>query len=452
MSAIITRTLPTDHITPVRAYAALRAQSPGRSSFLLESALPGDRWGRYAVLGYRARSEGIYPGGFDPFEMLRKDLADLGGEEDAQGEPRPTPVARWAAGLAEALVGFIEYDALHRLHDVEPWPNEDYLARVMKDATVVVFDAAAQTMTLAGPSQGALNRCAWEMTHGPELQALDRPDAEALPEDVDVTLTDEAYAVKAARARQRIAAGQVTGLVLSRTFKAPLRGADPLDVYRALRLLAPSRHLYFLDFAESPFAPGLILVGASGETLVRRGGGVAEGPAAAEGAAAEGDAHPIDALRAAFTARAPTGAPQAAAAKIIRELEAGPRHVHGGAVGYFGPGGSLELAASQQTILLRHGYFEITAGAEISEGGDAAAEAEVTRTGARTALAAIRAAHGAVTAREAAAERKAAAEKAAAEKVAAEKEAAEKAAADQAAAEKAVAEQAARGGGCGGEG
>lgn len=438
MSSIVTRTLPTDHITPVRAYAALRAQSPGRSSFLLESALPGDRWGRFAMLGYRARSEGIYPGGFDPFEMMKKELEELGDAES------------FAAGLAQAMVGFIGYDALHRVHGVDPWPNEEYLARVMKDATVVVFDGAAQTMTIAGPSQGALNRCAWEMTHGPELHLLDRPDPEAQPEDVELTLTDEVYAAKAARARQRIAAGDVREIVLARTFKAPLRGADPLDVYRALRLLAPSRHLYFLDFAESPFAPGLTVLGASGETLIQRGGGGAEERAAGEGAAAEGALDAIDALREAFTARAPTGTPQAPATRMIRELEAGPRHVYGGAVGYLGPNGALELAAGQQTIVLRYGYFEVTGGAGIGEGGAPEAEAQATRREAHAPLAAIRAAHDAVKAREAAAERKAAAaEKAAAEKAAAERAAAEQAVAAQAGAEQVGAVRGAEGGGGG---
>jgi anthranilate synthase component 1 len=447
MSSIVTRTLPTDHLTPVRAYAALRAQSPGRSSFLFESALPGDRWGRYAVLGYRARSEGIYPGGFDPFEMIRSELADLGEHDASAGAGA---IAGLAAALSRAMVGFIGYDALHRLHDLEPWPDEDYLGRVMKDTTVVVFDSAAQTLAIAGASQGAVNRCAWEMTHGPELLGLHPPDPDAQPEDVDISMSDEVYAAKVARARDRIAAGHASEVVLARTFRSPLRGADPLDVYRALRMLSPSRHLYFVDFAESPFAPGLTIVGASPDTLLRRGGGVAEEAAPGE-AAAEGAPGPIDALRDAFLACAPTGAPRAGAAKIIRDLEGSTRHVFGGAVGFIGPGGTLELATGRQTIVLRQGYFEVTAGTGIGAGepGD---EAEATRREARVALAAIRAAHDAMKAREAAAERKAAAEKAAAEKAAAEKaaveEAARHAAAEEAAnlvaAERAAAEEAAK--------
>ncbi len=93
MGSVVTRTLPADHVTPVRAYAALRAQSPGRSSFMLESALPGERWGRYAILGYRARAETLLPSGFDPFATLADGLAqaaaaDTSNAPDAQDTAR----------------------------------------------------------------------------------------------------------------------------------------------------------------------------------------------------------------------------------------------------------------------------------------------------------------------------------------------------------------------------
>jgi anthranilate synthase component 1 len=156
-------------------------------------------------------------------------------------------------------------------------------------------------------------------------------------------------------------------------------------------------------------APGLTLLGASPETMLRRGHGEATDPQL------------VGALREAFTAKAPTGAPQAKAARIIRDLEAGPRHVYGGAIGYLGPSGTIELAAGRQTVIVRHGYFEVTAGADIGAGTTLGERAEATRTAARPTLAAIRAAHEAQLTRELAAQRKAEAEKAAAEKAAAEK-------------------------------
>ncbi|WP_437999237.1 chorismate-binding protein [Sorangium sp. So ce185] len=409
MSSVVTRTLPADHITPVRAYAALRAHAPGRSSFMFESAVSGERWGRYAILGYRARAESLLPSGFDPFEALAEGLAEPG----APGSPRDL-----AARVCRSWVGFLSYDTLHQLMGIEPWPEEMYLGRVLKDATVVVFDSVAQTMTIAGRSQGAVNRCAWEMTHGPEQPGLPALDPEALPEHLETPVTDDGYAAKVAAARERIAAGEATEVVLARRFRSPLRGADPFDVYRALRLLAPSTHLYFLDFAESPFAPGLAIAGTSGETLVR-----AERDASAEPRA--GDASFVEAMRAALAGGSAVGQPAARASAISRSLEAGPRWVYGGAVGYFGPEGS-EIAHTLGAVWSAFGYFEVMTGARIGNGSEPRAEAERTRRDARGPLSAIRAAHEARKAHDLAEEKKAAAERAAAEKAAAEKAAAEK--------------------------
>jgi anthranilate synthase component 1 len=405
MSTVVVRTLPSDHLTPVRAYAALRAQSPGRSSFLFESAAPGGPWGRRAILGYRARSEGIYPGGFDAFATLQKELADLAAVPE-EGAPEGLPAA-----LARALVGFIAYDAIHRSLGVEPWPNEGYVARLMRDPTAVVFDHAAQTMTIAGASDGAVRRCAWEMAHGPELLPLSAPDPEALPEGLDASPSDETYAAKAEEARRRVAAGEARGLVLARTFQAPLRGADPFDAYRALRLLSPCAHLFFIEFGASPFSPGLTLVGASPEAVMSRDAGPLP----------EGAPDPIDGLRQAFFAAARAGSPTEQAAQIIRALELGPRLVYGGAVGYLLPGYGMDLAAGRRTLAAQRGYFEVTAGAEIEEGGTADAALAASLREARPVLAAIRAAQAAQEAREAAARRKAEAEQAAAEKAAAER-------------------------------
>ncbi|XXX78112.1 chorismate-binding protein [Sorangium sp. So ce134] len=393
----MTRTLPADHITPVRAYAALRAHAPDRSSFMFESAVSGERWGRYAILGYRARAESLLPSGFDPFATLAEGLA----EPAAEGSPSDL-----SSRVCQAWVGFLSYDTVHQLMGIEPWPEEMYLGRVMKGATVVVFDSVAQTMTIAGRSQGAVNRCAWEMAHGPEQRSLPALDPEALPEHLETPVSDEDYAARAAAARQRITAGEASEVVLARKFRAPLRGADPFDVYRALRLLAPSTHLYFLDFAESPFAPGITIAGTSGETLVRAEDDPSTAPRA-------GDASPVEALRAALAGASAVGRPAARASAISRSLEAGPRWVYGGAVGYFGPEGS-EIAHTLGAVWSASGYFEVMTGARIGDGGKPRADVERTHRDARGPLSAIRAAQEARKARDLAEEKKAAAEKAAA--------------------------------------
>ena len=55
---MLTKTLVVDGITPVLAYQVLRRDA-GLGSFLLESVVPGERWGRYSILGYRPQTETI---------------------------------------------------------------------------------------------------------------------------------------------------------------------------------------------------------------------------------------------------------------------------------------------------------------------------------------------------------------------------------------------------------
>jgi anthranilate synthase component I len=189
--------------------------------------------------------------------MLSDDLAALENAEEL------------AARFSQSLVGYVSYDAAHSLHTIKPWPNEGMRARMMCDATVAVFDHVAQTVTIAGRSKGAVERCAWEMTHGPELDALPAPDPNALPESVEPNLNDAAYAMKVERAKGYIADGECSQIVLARTFVVPVRNADLFDVYRALRVLSPYPYLCFFDFAETPFAEGLQIASASPQTLVR---------------------------------------------------------------------------------------------------------------------------------------------------------------------------------------
>ena len=471
MADVVTRTLSADHITPVRAYAALRAQSPGLSSYLLESVVPGERWGRYSILGYRARSEGKYAPGGNAIRALGQKLQQLDVPEGL------------AARFSQALVGYIAYDAVHAVHGVPPWPNEGDLARVMRDTTVVVFDNLKQTLSIAGRTKNAVDRCAWEMTHGPEFTPLLPPDPSAMPELLAVSMDDAMFMSNVERAKEYIRAGDVFQVVLARTFTSPMGGVDPFDIYRALRVLSPSPYLYFLDFAETPMAAGLAIAGASPETMVRlEDGRVTLRPIAGtrpRGATPEEDArlaeellmdpkeraehvmlidlarndvgrvcetgsvelteimsveryshvmHIVseingrkranlstgDVVEATFPAGTLTGAPKVRATEIIRELETGPRGIYGGAIGYLGADGNVDLAIAIRTVVAVNGELHVTAGAGIVEGSVPELEAQETRNKALAALAAIAAAQLAAVAREEASAAKArAAEKAA---------------------------------------
>src|SRR5450432_1274192 len=62
---VATLTFVADTLTPVRAYAALRRAAGDTASFLLESVVGGERWGRYSILGYDPKHEvTLQPSGY----------------------------------------------------------------------------------------------------------------------------------------------------------------------------------------------------------------------------------------------------------------------------------------------------------------------------------------------------------------------------------------------------
>jgi anthranilate synthase component 1 len=98
---------------------------------------------------------------------------------------------------------------------------------------------------------------------------------------------------------------------------------------------------------------------------------------------------PFEVLRAAFPAGTLAGAPKVRAMQIIREFEASPRGIYGGAVGYVSQSGDLDFAIAIRTAICKNDRFYVTAGAGVVEASDPASEATETRDKARAVLCAI---------------------------------------------------------------
>jgi anthranilate synthase component I len=301
---IATRTLVADALTPVRAYAALREADPNGASFLLESVVGGERWGRFSILGYRPWYEAILqptgwvlragsgaskatmppvlrpsraPPPFDPtgandviasIEHLFRPLGGPAGE----AARRASQAQRFAA----AHVGYMAWDLVHFIEKVPPrseaaW-NEQLmpLARFLGGATIVVFDALAQTVTVAALDESSLERALEDLTRSPRLSDIAVPDRARIPSAVSTDLEDGPFKDRVVRAKEYIAAGDAFQIVLARTFSVPRQGRDAFDVYRAMRLINPSPYMYFLDLPPAPGgADRLQIVGASPEPMVR---------------------------------------------------------------------------------------------------------------------------------------------------------------------------------------
>ncbi len=452
--SVFTRTLVVDGITPVSAYAHLRTRA-GEGSFLLESVIPGERWGRYSVLGYRPRTQVTVYGqaGKDPFD----ELAPLCGTEPNLNETM-------AQRFARAHVGVLSYDMVHYATKVEPWPSFDGttpIARLVGEATVVVFDNLTHTATIAATDATELDHAVRDLNEVPPLRPIEPPDPQQVPDDIEVSASDEVYGQGVERIKEYIRAGDAFQVVLARTFSVPTDNADPFDVYRSLCVLSPSPYMYLLELPERPGAPKVAIAGASPETLVkvegrrifsrpiagtrRRGTTIEEDEALAtemlndpkeraehvmlidlarndvgrvskpgsiqlpQRMTVERFSHvmhivsevtgelaqncgPWDVMRATFPAGTLSGAPKVRAMQIIRELEQRPRGAYGGAVGYFTRGTDLDFAIAIRTVVMQGGRFEVTAGAGIVADSVPALECKETRNKARAALASIHAA------------------------------------------------------------
>lgn len=473
------RTFVADALTPVQAYARLRAADPDGASLLFESVVGGERWGRYSILAYRPGYEAIL--GRDGWRTRGPRAPDLArfATGDAHGDPlrAVAPIFATAPGadaappavrLAHSHFGFVAWDIVHLIDkvpagDPRTWDaHEIALAHFLGEPTVVVFDALAQTYTVCAHSAEGLARVEADLAREAPLAPIALPDRGRVDPDVAVDTDDETYFGMVRRAQEYIAAGDAFQVVLARTFSVPRKGRDPFDVYRALRLLNPSPYMYYLDLP--PVAAGgarTRIAGASPETMVRvEAGRMTVRPIAGtrprgktpeEDAALEaelladpkeraehvmlidlgrndvgrvartgsvrlvrrmevdrfshvmhivsevaGDVPPetprLDVVRAAFPAGTLSGAPKVRAMQIIRELEARPRNVYGGAIGYVSPSGDLDFAIAIRTAVCKGETFEVTAGAGVVEASVPAAEAEETRNKARGVLCAIAAA------------------------------------------------------------
>jgi anthranilate synthase component 1 len=486
---IATLTLVADTLTPVRAYAALRRAAGDDASFLLESVVGGERWGRYSILGYRPKREltlqangewvgarglphGLDIARGDPLEAARALFQPAAGQRDGHsarvepgdrhGEPRDSEHP--AASFARAHIGYLAWDLVHAIDKVPGWGSRATapLARFFGGSTIVVFDGLSHTVTIAAEDMADVESAREHLEHTEAPRALALPDRSRLPSGVDVDVDDASYQAMVRRGKEYIAAGDAFQIVLARTYSLPRAGRDPFDAYRAMRVLNPSPYMYFLDLPPGPGERTRTqIAGASPETLVRLEDGTMtvrpiagtrrRGKTPVEDADLERElladpkeraehvmlidlgrndvgrvaetgsvrvvrnmeierySHvmhivsevtgriprrtpPLEVLRAAFPAGTLSGAPKVRAMQIIRELEAAPRGIYGGAIGYVTERGDIDFAIAIRTAVCKDDRFVVTAGAGIVEASDPASEAEETRNKARSALCAIEAA------------------------------------------------------------
>src|SRR5437867_2511996 len=265
--------------TPLSLYLKLANQ---RYTYLLESVVGGERFGRYSFIGLpakiriRARGSSI-------------EVEDRGGiVERHEGDPlefvaaflrryRAAPklgLPRFCGGLA----GYFGYDVVRHIEgklaaSAPPFTEEladipDMLLLLTEELAVV--DNLAGKISLIVYADPAESNAYWN-AHD-RLQALRRKLREpvSIPYQTATTLTEaeselgaERYQAAVARAKEYILAGDIMQVVLSQRMRRPF-AAPPLSLYRALRSVNPSPYMFYYDFGD------FHVVGASPEILVRK--------------------------------------------------------------------------------------------------------------------------------------------------------------------------------------
>ena len=262
--------------TPLSLY--LKLAGGKRHSFLLESVVGGERFGRYSFIGLPART------------LLRATGTQCEVVSDGQVVERHEGnalqfVERWqerlkpavAAGLPRfcgGLAGYFGYDVVRSI--------EPRLARVQKSGGLGTPDLQlllTEEVAVIDNLSGRLYLIVWADPAQPEAYFRARKRLSELgdqlrysvtaptvrrgpsyPVERDFTKADLMQAVE--RAKAYIAAGDCMQVVIGQRLRMRYT-ESPLALYRALRSLNPSPYMYYYDMGD------FHIVGASPEILVR---------------------------------------------------------------------------------------------------------------------------------------------------------------------------------------
>lgn len=418
--------IPADLETPVSAFLKIRT---GDHDFLLESAISGEKWGRYSFLGTEPAA--VFKSyGKNALDELKGFLKNY--------TPVVTPgLPRFFGGA----VGFLSYDIVRYFEKI-PGTATDKLSvpdsYFMITDTVLVFDNHRQAILVINnvhiPAYKTLKQA--YLDGKKKIQKMIAKISGPVPKKtkkikekltLKPTHSEKEFCRLVEKVQEYIKAGDVFQTVISTRFTGETN-ISPFELYHSIRNLNPSPYLFYLEFG------GMALVGASPEVMVRltdekvelrpiagtrRRGKTAEEESLLE---AELKADPkeraehimlvdlgrndlgrvctpgsvkvderevvekyshvmhlvshvsgtlkkgcdaFDVIRAAFPAGTLTGAPKVRAMEIIEELEGTRRGVYGGCVGYIGFDGNTDMAITIRTALFKNGEIIVQAGAGV---------------------------------------------------------------------------------------
>ena len=265
--------------TPLTLYLKLaQTQNAGKNTFLLESVMGGERFGRYSFIGLPAntllRSYG------EKVEIVRNSEVI----ETYHGNPldfiaefqnrfkvalRPG-MPRFCGGLA----GYFGYDTVRHVEKrlAHSAPKDDLglpeIQLLVTEELAVIDNVSGKLYLIvyADPTQAE----AWSKARQrlKDLRAMLRRSVDAPVTSASVRtesirdFAKEDYLKAVEKAKEYIMAGDLMQVQVGQRIKKPYVDS-PLSLYRALRSLNPSPYMYFYNFGD------MQIIGASPEILVR---------------------------------------------------------------------------------------------------------------------------------------------------------------------------------------
>jgi anthranilate synthase component 1 len=270
--------------TPLSLYLKLaHGKGNGRHSFLLESVVGGERFGRYSFIGLPARTL-LRSSGFGA-DAVTEVVTDGEVVERAHGNPldfvhayqqrfkvalRPG-LPRFCGGLA----GYFGYDVVRHIEKkLEKTCPPDTLGcpdiLLLQCEELAVIDNLSGKLYLivyadpARPEAYANGKKRLRELKEQLKYSVSAPQVrqtQSYPAEREFAKADYLKAVE--QAKELIAAGDFMQVQVGQRIKKRYT-ESPLSLYRALRSLNPSPYMYYYDFGEFQ------VVGASPEILVRQ--------------------------------------------------------------------------------------------------------------------------------------------------------------------------------------
>jgi anthranilate synthase component 1 len=471
----VVKSVSADLLTPVSAFLAVAATEP--NSFLLESVERGEQIGRYTFLGarpymqIRSRGEEIVLQRGKRRERRSGNVFQLVKELLRQHRSAAVPgLPPFTAGA----VGYFSYDVVRQLEKIGEHASDDLSlpdCALMFFDRILAFDHLRRQIHIVATADVSKESPKREYERAVrDIAALEKRLARGLKPGhwqmssrrragklkVHAGTSRERFLKSVEQAKDYIAAGDIFQVVLSQRLDF-VPGAEPFNVYRALRQVNPSPYMYFLRFDDTH------VLGSSPEMLVRvtgrkleyrpiagthpRGrdevedqqleqkmlhddkeraehvmlvdlgrndlGRVSEYGSvkvrdlmyveryshvmhivsALEGKLREG-MDALDAFAACFPAGTLSGAPKVRAMQIIEELEPVRRGVYGGSVLYADFAGNVDSCIAIRTMLLKGKTAYLQAGAGIVADSEPAKEFEECMNKAQALLRAVEMARG----------------------------------------------------------